>query len=116
MQDDLRQQLIRQFSAEVIEMTDEKGKDCYVCPTCKRAITVGTDKCAGCSQVLSWDYIRRVEDSKGLKKVVLEFEVPADFAKGDCRKCPLSYIGKDHNQSVYECPLKMRADCKLKMS
>lgn len=26
---------------------------------------------------------------------VLKFEVAGDFTKGDCRKCPLSYIAKE---------------------
>ncbi|CBL14129.1 hypothetical protein RO1_39120 [Roseburia intestinalis XB6B4] len=46
---------------------------------------------------------------------VLKFEVAGDFTKGDCRKCPLSYIAKEKNENVYECPLKMRANCKLEL-
>lgn len=53
---------------------------------------------------------------KGVKTATLKFEVGGDFNKGDCRKCPLSYIAKENNENVYECPLKMRANCKLDIS
>ena len=45
---------------------------------------------------------------------MLMFEVPGDFVKGDCRKCPLSYISRRDGESVYDCPLNMRKDCPLK--
>lgn len=116
MQDDLRAELIKQFPSDVVELTEASGKTYYACPTCKRAVSLGTEKCTGCGQALSWDNIRKEEMEKGVKKATLEFEVPADFAKGDCRKCPLSYIGKENHENVYECPLKMRANCKLILS
>lgn len=116
MEDSLRQQLIRQFPADVIETVDGDGNKYYACPTCKRPITLGTDKCSSCTQVLSWDHIRKEDAQKGSRTAMLKFEVAGDFTKGDCRKCPLSYIGKDRNENVYECPLKMRANCKLEMS
>lgn len=116
MQDDLRAELIKQFPAEVVELTEPSGKTYYACPTCKRVISLGTDQCSGCGQVLSWGNIRKEQIANGIKKATLEFEVPVDFAKGDCRKCPLSYIGKENNENVYECPLKMRANCKLILS
>lgn len=115
LQDDLREQLIKQFPAEVVELTEADGKTNYVCPTCKKIVTLGMDKCSGCSQVLAWDNIRKQSSAKGVKTAILKFEVSGDFAKGDCRKCPLSYIGKDHNENVYECPLKMRTNCKLEL-
>ena len=52
MQDDIREQLIKQFPSDVVEILDQSGKPYYGCPTCKRAVTVGTDKCPGCGQVL----------------------------------------------------------------
>ena len=58
MQDDLRAELIKQFPSEVIETKDMTGKDYYACPTCKRAVATGTEKCQGCGQKLSWDNIR----------------------------------------------------------
>lgn len=116
MQDDIREQLIRQFPADVLEMEEQSGKSYYACPTCKRAVTVGTDKCSGCGQMLSWEHIRRQNAKKGALTAVLKFEVPGDFVRGDCRKCPLSYIAKEHNENVYECPLKMRANCRLELS
>lgn len=117
MQDNLRAELIKQFPAEVVEMTEQSGNKYYACPTCKRAITRGETKCTNCSQVLSWDSIRQEEQVRvGSKTATLTFEVAGDFVKGDCRKCPLSYIAKLNTENVYECPLKMRANCKLEIS
>ena len=45
MQDDLRAELIKQFPSEVIETKDMTGKEYYACPTCKRAVATGTEKC-----------------------------------------------------------------------
>ncbi|MGN0141541.1 MAG: hypothetical protein ACI4AD_04885 [Roseburia sp.] len=115
LQNDLREQLIRQFPAEVVETADPAGGIIYACPTCKRPVTLNTDKCSGCGQVLSWDSINKQNAAKGIKVARLEFEVPMEFTKGDCRKCPLSYIAKSGNENVYECPLKMRATCKLEI-
>ena len=42
MQDDIREQLIKQFPSDVVEILDQSGKPYYGCPTCKRAVTVGT--------------------------------------------------------------------------
>ena len=106
MQDDLRAELIKQFPSEVIETKDMTGKEYYACPTCKRAVATGTEKCQGCGQKLSWDNIRHE----------IEFDVPADFALEDCRKCPLSYIGRNGDENVYECPLQMRGSCRLELS
>lgn len=116
IQDNLRAELIKQFPSEVIELTEPSGKTYYACPTCKRAISLGTDKCGGCNQALAWDNIRKEEMSNGARTATLTFEVASDFAKGDCRKCPLSYIGKENKENVYECPLKMRTNCKLVIS
>lgn len=116
MQDNLRAELIKQFPAEVVEVTEPSGKVYYACPTCKRAVAMSGEKCGSCSQVLSWDHVRKVENANGVKTAVLEFDVPVDFAAGDCRKCPLSYIGKSQNENVYECPLNMRTHCPLKLS
>ena len=52
MQDDIREQLIKQFPSDVVEILDQSGKPYYGCPTCKRAVTVGTDKCPGCGACL----------------------------------------------------------------
>lgn len=118
MQVDLRDQLIRQFPADVLEITENVGggpkeTTYYACPTCKRAVSIGTKQCTGCMQVLNWDRIQQQERANGVKKAALEFEVPVDFVKGDCRKCPLSYIGKQDSQNVYECPLNLRTNCPL---
>ena len=55
-------------------------------------------KCQGCGQKLSWDNIRHENEAKGSKKAKIEFDVPADFALEDCRKCPLSYIGRNGDE------------------
>lgn len=113
--DDLRAELIRQFPVEVLEVSDGKNEAYYSCPTCGRAVSLGMEKCS-CNQVLSWKNIQQAEASKGEnRRAVLEFDVPSDFTKGNCRKCPISYIGKNGTDNIYECPLNMRSDCKLKI-
>ena len=112
---DLRAELLRQFPVEVIEISGGPEDSYYACPTCRRAVALGTDKCV-CNQVLSWKNIQQAEESKGgMRKAVIEFEVASDFTNGDCRKCPISYIGKSGTENVYECPLKMRTDCQIKL-
>ena len=114
LQDDLRAQLIKQFAAEVVERTEQNGNKYYSCPTCKRAVAKSEDKCLGCQQVLSWKNIRIEEQGpNGPKFAILKFEVPGNFSKGDCRKCPLSYIAKSGTENVYECPLNNRVNCPL---
>ena len=114
LQDDLRAQLIKQFAAEVVELTEQSGKTYYACPTCKRPLAKSDDKCPSCQQVLSWQNIRVVEQgASGPRYATLTFEVPEDFSKGDCRKCPLSYIAKSATENVYECPLNLRSRCPI---
>ncbi len=112
LHDDVRAELIKQFPAEVVEMKEDSGEAYYACPTCKRAVTVNAEKCPGCSQVLGWENVRKLEKAKGVRMASVEFEVPSDFSRGDCRKCPLSYIEKGQ----YVCPLNMRNHCGLKLS
>ncbi len=117
LQNDLRAQLIKQFAAEVIEIREPSGKKYYACPTCKFAVAKSDDKCPSCAQALSWQNIRVEETGPtGPKTATLTFEVPGDFALGDCRKCPLSYIAKTGLENVYECPLHNRMSCPLKIS
>lgn len=117
MREDLRSELIKQFPSEVLEVTQQNGKTYYACPTCNRAVSRSESKCAGCNQVLSWTNIRHDEEKQvGIKTATLSFEVPGDFSKGNCRKCPLSYIVKSNSENMYECPLKMRTACKLEVS
>ncbi len=116
LQDELREQLIKQFQAEVIILVEQTGEEYYACPTCKRHVAVSYDKCPSCDQKLKWDNIRRVElETKGSKRANLTFNVPGDFVKSDCRKCPLSYIGKSDGENVYECPLGLRNHCPLEI-
>ena len=113
LHEDLRAELIKQFPSEVIEEADKSGKVYFACPTCKRALSLNQDKCSGCNQVLAWNNVQKKERAAGIKTARVEFEVPVDFTNGDCRKCPLSYIAKAGDSNVYECPLKMRAHCRL---
>ena len=117
LQEDVREQLIKQFAAEVVEITEQTGNKYYACPTCKRPVAKSDEKCPGCTQALRWKNIRVVEAGPtGPKMATLSFEVPGDFARGDCRKCPLSYIAKTNTENVYECPLSQRANCPLKLA
>lgn len=116
MQEDLRASLIKQFPSEVIEITESNGKSYYACPACNRVISRNEAKCMSCNQILSWTNIQQQEKTtSGTKMATLSFEVPGDFAIGNCRKCPLSYIARVNSENVYECPLKMRTACGLKI-
>ena len=42
MQDNLREELIKQFPAEVVELVEPSGKKFYACPTCKPGIELGS--------------------------------------------------------------------------
>ena len=115
MQEDLRAQLIKQFPSEVVETADPTGAMYYSCPSCHRPVALNQDKCGACSQALSWDNVRRDATRSGIKVGKVEFELPLDFTKGNCRKCPLSYISKSGGENVYECPLGMRSACKIEI-
>ncbi|MEY8517296.1 hypothetical protein AALC25_10290 [Lachnospiraceae bacterium 29-84] len=113
--DDIRAELIKQFPAEVMETRASINEVCYSCPTCNRMLSKGMDKCGGCGQILSWKNIEKKEGEGGMKKAVLEFEVSAGFTPGDCRQCPISFV-ENSGTSGYECPLRMRGDCRIKIS
>lgn len=116
LQDDLRAQLIKQFPAEVIELAEQNGARYYACPTCKRPVAKSDNSCPGCQQVLGWDSVRKMEAGpSGPRYATLKFEVGGDFSKGDCRKCPLSYIAKSATENVYECPLNLRSRCPIEI-
>lgn len=116
MQDNLREQLIKQFPAEVIEVMDGDSRTYYACPACRRAITQGQEQCNACKQILSWNKIRKeIIEKVGMKIGTIEFEIPGDFSIGDCRKCPLSYITRSGDENVYECPMRWRGICKMKI-
>jgi len=116
MKEDLRNELIKQFPSAVVQTNDEMGNSYYACPTCNRAISARATKCSNCNQVLSWDSIRQIEkETVGSKTATLTFEVPGDFVKGNCRKCPLSFITNLKDENIYECPLKMRNSCELEI-
>lgn len=116
LQDDLRAQLIKQFPAEVIELAEQTGQRYYACPSCKRPVAKSDKACPGCQQALGWDKIRASEAGPlGPRYAVIKFEIPGDFAKGDCRKCPLSYITKSASGNVYECPLNLRTNCPIQV-
>lgn len=114
LQDDLRASLIKQFPADVVIIKENNGTEYYACPTCKRPVAMGKDKCSSCDQVLKWDNIKEEEiKTVGVKTASLTFEVAGDFVKGDCRKCPLSYISRRDGENVYDCPLNLRNSCPL---
>lgn len=115
LQDDLRAQLIKQFEADVL-IVMEGGVENYVCPTCKRHVAKSNEKCSSCDQVLKWDNIRKLEIEKsGEKTAKIILKVPGDFVKGNCRKCPISYIGRQDGENVYDCPLNLRNNCPLEI-
>ena len=117
MKDHLREELIKQFNAEVCEVTKPSGEKYYACPTCKRTVARSDTRCSGCGQALSWNSIRQEEEKRaGTAHATLRFEVPGDFSAGDCRRCPLSYIAKRNDENVYECPLRMQNRCGLEVS
>lgn len=118
MHDKLREELIKQFPADVLEITEESGNIYYACPTCERAITRADNKCPGCGQALNWESIRQKEITRagGARHATLTFEVAGDFSPGECRKCPLSYITKVNNENAYDCLLKMQGGCELEIS
>lgn len=113
--DDLRSQLIKQFPVDVLEVQGEMSETYYSCPCCGRPVSRGMDKCKGCEQMLNWNHIKQEEAALGMRTAKLEFEVPRDFAAGDCRKCPISFIGQNAGDRTYECPLNMRGNCKLEL-
>ena len=114
LQDELREQLIKQFAADVVILTEDTGKEYYACPTCKRHVAMSNEKCPSCEQALKWDNVKKKEiEVLGSKTATLTFQVPGDFVKANCRKCPISYIGKSDGENVYECPLNMRNNCPL---
>lgn len=115
MQEDLRAQLIKQLPSEVVENADTTGALYYACPTCKRPVALGQNNCVSCNQVLSWDNVRKDAERSGQKRGRIEFDLPLDFTLGNCRKCPLSYIGRSGDENVYECPLGSRNVCKIEV-
>lgn len=115
MQEELRAQLIKQLPSEVVENVDTTGALYYACPTCKRPVALGQTNCGGCNQALSWDNVRKDAERTGLKRGRIEFDLPLDFTLGNCRKCPLSYIGRSGDENVYECPLGSRNACKVQV-
>lgn len=116
MHDELREQLIRQFQSEVLEITNSMGGKYYICPVCRRAVSMGQVKCTGCGQALSWNNIQKeILERTGMKKGYIELELPADFSLSDCRRCPLSFIARKDGDLIYECQLNCRASCKIKI-
>lgn len=115
LNEDIRAQLIRQFPADVVVTRGDLSEVYYTCPLCGRSVAQGMEKCTACDQILNWSRVKEEEAEKGMKIARLEFEVPSDFTPGDCRRCPVSFIGKSGDSRVYECPLNARGTCRLKV-
>ena len=110
------EKLIKKFPVEPIILKNELGEDYYACPSCKRHIAISNKICPMCAQILEWDDMRKAEmDKLGSKTATLTFEVPGDFFKANCRKCPISYITKTEHELIYDCPLGMRNNCPLEV-
>lgn len=115
MQDNLKAELLKQFPAEAVEIQDSTGKIIYACPKCRRAVSLSTEKCGLCGQTLSWNNIFSKSQAANGSMARVEFPIPKDFTRGDCRKCPLSFISKKDDDSIYECPLSMKTNCTLEI-
>jgi len=115
MDDNLKAELLKQFPVEAIEIQDQNGNIIYACPKCRRAVAISADKCNICSQKLSWNNVIMKSNATDGSIARIEFEIPKDFTRGDCRKCPLSYITKKDGTVIYDCPLNMKTNCKLKI-
>lgn len=46
---------------------------------------------------------------------VLKFEVAGDLQRETAENVRFPILQKEKNENVYECPLKMRANCKLEL-
>ena len=85
MQDDLRAELIKQFPSEVIETKDMTGKEYYACPTRKRAVATGTEKCQGCGQKLMFRQILHWRTAENAHCPILEEMGTKMFTNVHCR-------------------------------
>lgn len=115
MDNDIKSELLKQFPVEAIEIQDQTGNIIYACPKCRRAVALSADKCNMCNQKLSWNNILMKSNAANGTVARVEFDVPKDFTRGDCRKCPLSYIAKKDGAAIYACPLNMKTNCKLEI-
>lgn len=97
-----REDIVKQFPVAVVATAEG-----YTCPSCSRLVNHGSEKCTLCGQTLSWTNIQeKAEDHAGKKNIgVIKVNLPADFAVGNCRKCPISYISKIDKGNVYTCPI-----------
>ena len=116
LQEKTIEKLIKQFPVEPIILKNDMGNDYYGCPTCKRHVAISNKRCPMCEQTLEWNGMLKSEMERlGSKVAVLKFDVPGDFFKANCRKCPISYISKTEHELLYECPLGMRNNCPLEV-
>ena len=110
------EKLIKQFPVEPVILKNDIGQDYYACPSCKRHVAISNKRCPMCEQMLEWEEMRKSEmDKLGSKTATLKFDVPGDFFKANCRKCPISFITKTEHELIYECPLNMRNNCPLEI-
>lgn len=110
MDNNIRLELIKQFPAEAIKIEDRIGSNFYACPTCKRPVTPDMLKCTSCGQLLKWSD-KEMADVKKTIKASVSFDVPIDFVKGNCRKCPIAKVRRNSFENNYECPLGVSSNC-----
>lgn len=110
-----REDIIKSLPSPVVVVVGSDGSGSYQCPGCGRSVDFNQEKCIICSQTLSWSSLleRQAKQTGHRLKGTVTFDLPGDFTKGNCRKCPISYISKTREDNVYTCPLtgKHQEDC-----
>ena len=116
LNESLREQLIKQFDADVSVIKDRTGVIHYVCPSCQRNVSINEKKCHVCDQMLNWDHLGNIEPDEQRKNIAtITFEVSSSFEKSDCGRCPISHVVKRAGYEEHECPLGNRTDCPIEI-
>lgn len=116
LNESLREQLIRQFEADVSIIKDKTGLIHYICPSCQRKVALEEKKCRFCEQKLNWEHMDSLEiGQKGKAIATITFEVPVNFEKGNCGSCSLAYCVNQDGYEEHVCPLGLRADCPIEI-
>ena len=109
-----REDLLKQFPLAVVDSPEG-----FLCPSCGRVVQHGQEKCFICNQTLSWENLQTAKNDDGERlRGTISFALSPDFVKGNCRKCPISYIAKDGEENRYTCPLagKHQENCPMVIS